>query len=1037
MKKLGLFICLLPLFCVEAQQNDWENPLVFQVNREPIRATALPYDSEAAALADKYETSPYYQSLDGVWKFNWAIKPDDRPVNFYKTDYDVSKWKDIQVPGNWEIQGFGTPIYTNITYPHPKNPPYIDHNHNPVGSYKRNFDIPASWDGRRIFIHFGGSTSAMYVWVNGQKVGYAENVKNPAEFDITSYVRKGKNDLSVEVYRWSDGSYLEDQDFWRLSGLERTVYLYSTAPARIRDFFVKTDLDKNYKHSDFSVDVDLKSYLSSQEKYTVEASLMDKAGKQIFRKSVTLNVAANKDTQTTIQQKVSSPALWSNETPTLYTLVLSLKDAKGNLVEATSCKVGFRKVEIKDSQLMVNGKALMVRGVNLHEHNSVTGHANDEATMRKDIEVMKLHNINAVRLSHYPHNTLWYKLCDEYGLFLCDEANIETHAMGAEWQSWFDRSKHPATLPEWVDAHKDRIIAMMERDKNHPSVIIWSMGNECGNGPVFYEMYKWLKERDNTRPVQFEQAGENENTDIVCPMYPGMESLKKYASRTDVTRPYIMCEYSHAMGNSNGNFQEYFDVIATSPHMQGGFIWDWVDQGFLATDNSGREYWAYGGDLGGYKYTHDENGCADGVVTPDRKPHPGLMEIKKVYQDILFKAKDLNKGIISVQSRFLYHDLNKYTFKWELLKNGKIEAQGNLPVSQAPGTTKDLKIPVPAIQAGAGNEYFLNIYAYTKDATTFVPANHEIAREQFAYTSNDYFGAKPEPSGSVEITRDEDNRLEIKAGECTVSFNKRSGQLERYGSGRRSLISSPQPSFWRAPTDNDFGNRMPEEMAIWRIAGLHKTLKNFDVQKGDQEVKIITDYLLDYTSSDYRITYTVTGNGSLKVEVLWKAGEQKLPEMPRFGMQMRINPEYEQFTYYGRGPWENYSDRNTASFIGEHQSTVTEQYFAYLRPQENGNKTDVRWLTLTNSNGEGFKITGTQPLSVTALHNRIDDFDPGFTKKQRHISDIVPRKEIYLNVDLAQRGLGGDDSWGRKPHEPYRLTAKTYQYGYIISPVKL
>ncbi len=1036
MKKILFLFAFAICMNVSAQRNDWENPEVFQINREAPRATFLPYDNETAALADTYEASPFYCSLDGTWKFNWVIRPDDRPVDFYKINYDVSGWKDIQVPGNWEMQGFGTPIYTNITYPHPKNPPYIEHKDNPVGSYKRDFEVPASWNGRRIFIHFGGSTSAMYVWINGQKAGYAENVKSPAEFDITSYVKPGKNELAVEVYRWSDGSYLEDQDFWRLSGLERSVYLYTTSQIRIRDFFIKTDLDKNYKHSDFSVDIALNNYNASEEKYTVETALFDKTGKQIFRKATSLTLPSSQETKVSVSQKVLSPALWSNETPYLYNFLLTLKDSKGNLIETTSCKVGFRKVEIKNAQLMVNGKPLMVRGVNLHEHSPVTGHTVDETTMRKDIEVMKQHNINAVRLSHYPQNTLWYKLCDEYGLFLCDEANIETHAMGAEFQSWFDRSKHPATLPEWADAHRDRIISLMERDKNHPSVIIWSLGNECGNGPVFHEMYKWLKEHDNTRPVQFEQAGENENTDIVCPMYPGMESMKKYASRKDVTRPYIMCEYAHAMGNSTGNFQEYFDVIATSPHMQGGFIWDWVDQGICAKDNSGREYWAYGGDLGGHKYTHDENGCADGVVTPDRKPHPGLMEVKKVYQDILFKIKDLEKGIISVQSRFLYNDLKDYAFRWELLKNGKVESQGNLTITQAPGTVKDIKIPVPVIQPAAGTEYFLNIYAYTKNETEMIPANHEIAREQFAYPVNDYFGKQFQQGGTIEVDDSNQERLTIKANDCNIVINKKNGQLERYGNGRRSLITTPQPDFWRAPTDNDFGNRMPEEMAIWRLAGRQKTLKNLDIQKGNDEVKIVADYFLDYVSSNYRITYTVTGDGSVKVEALWKAGSQYLPEMPRFGVVMRVNAEYENLSYYGRGPWENYSDRNTASFIGEFQSTVTDQYFAYLRPQANGNKTEVRWLTLTNEEGKGFKITGIQPLNMTALHHTTEDLDPCFTKKQRHTNDIVPRKEIYLNVDLSQRGLGGDDSWGRKPHTPYRLTEKTYQYGYIISAIK-
>ncbi len=1022
---------------VGAQTPDWENPEVFSINKEAPRASALPYNNGQLAIQDVYEQSPYYLSLNGTWKFNWVKRPDERPLDFYKDSYDTRDWKDIKVPGNWELQGFGTPIYTNVTYPFVKNPPFIAHDDNPVGSYKRTFNLPSSWDGRRVYLHFEAGTSAMYVWVNGEKVGYSEVTKSPAEFDISKYVKPGKNSVAVEEYRWSDGSYLEDQDFWRISGIDRNVYLYSTDQIRVQDFFATPDLDKNYKNGSLSVAISLKNFTASSTANSVELALLDANNKSVFRVSKVVNVPANASSEVIFNQKVSSPKLWSNETPNLYTLLITVKDGNGKLVEVTSTKTGFRKVEIKDGQLFVNGIHMLIRGVNMHEHNEVTGHYVTRETMMKDIRTMKQFNINAVRMSHYPQSVLWYKLCDEYGLFICDEANLESHGMGAEFQNWFDKSKHPAYLPKWAAAHKDRVSRMMERDKNHPCVILWSMGNECGNGPVFHDIYKWLKQRDPSRPVQFEQAGEDVNTDIVCPMYPGMETMKKYAARKDVKRPFIMCEYAHAMGNSSGNFQEYYDVISTSKHMQGGFIWDWVDQGMLTKDENGRAYWGYGGDFGSAHYPNQENFCLNGLVAPDRTPHPGLYEVKKVYQNIIFKAKDLKKGLISMESRFMYHNLNEYNFKWELLRNGEVEASSAFNVTQAAGTTKDLKLNLPVIKEEDGVEYLLNIYTYTKTPTEIIPEGHEVAREQFTLGADRYFAAETKAIGNEITKKDENNRLTLTCGEVQLSFNKRSGTLDAYVyKGKWLLNGPPQPHFWRAPTDNDFGNNMPSICNIWRTAGNNKQLKSFDIKESEGKTVLTSTYYLNDVSSDYTVIYTVYPDGRLQVNVAWKAGLNELPEMPRFGMQLNLNKAYENFTWYGRGPWENYWDRKTASFVGLYKSTVAEQYYPYLRPQENGNKTDVRWLTLTNGEGEGLRIDGLQPLSVSALNNLPEDFDPGLTKKQQHVNDINPRNEVILHVDLQQRGLGGDDSWGRRPHDQYRLTQKEYSYGYIISPVR-
>ncbi|MDR1609910.1 MAG: DUF4981 domain-containing protein [Candidatus Symbiothrix sp.] len=1035
MKRISLFLSILGLCTMmQAQTPEWENPEIFGINKEPARATALPYSDEQQAIAGNYSASPYYRSLDGAWKFNWHKKPAGKPEGFYKQGYDVSKWDNIQVPGNWELQGFGVPIYTNITFPHPVNPPYIDHNDNPVGCYVRDFTIPETWNGRRVYLHFESGLTAMYIWINGKYTGYSEVTKSPSEFDITPYIQAGKNTIAIEGYRWSDGAYLEDQDFWRLSGFDRSIYLYSTGQIRIQDFFAKGDLDASYKNGLFSLDLKVKNYSAQTEKINAEIKLLDKDGKQIFLKNEKINAVSGKDVINRVSATtIPNVKLWSNETPNLYTLVISLKNKGGKPIETTSCKIGFRKVEIKNAQLLVNGKPILVRGVNLHEHNPLTGHVQTEEMMRKDIALMKQNNINAVRTSHYPQSPLWYKLCDEYGLFLVDEANLESHGLGYG-------PENVANFPEWQAAHFDRAVRLVERDKNHPSVIIWSLGNEASNGKAFFAMYDWVKARDNSRPVQYEQAGENRNTDIVCPMYPRIEHMKRYAERKDVTRPFIMCEYAHSMGNSTGNFQEYFDIIATSPHMQGGFIWDWVDQGIAATDDSGRKYWAYGGDLGGYQYTNDKNFCANGLINADRTPHPALKEVKKVYQDILFRAKDITKGIITVENRFHYTNLDRFDFKWELLRNGEVTDKGDFTVSQAPLTKKEAVIDIPegATANYPKDEYFLNVYAYTKEATEMIPAGHEVAREQFTVPPSENFLAETQDYlGSIEIIKDDNRGITLKSGRIQIAFSKRDGSLTEYSAdGKRLLESGPQPDFWRAPTDNDYGNRMPEICNVWKLAGKNKTLKSFNVNKREYSAIITAEYLLNDVSSYYTITYTVDDKGGLKVRASWKAGRKDLPEMPRFGMQMQLVPEFDRFTYYGRGPWENYSDRNTASFIGIYNSAVAEQPFDYIRPQENGNKTDVRWLTLTNKDGYGIQIKGLQPLSVKVAHNPADDLDFGTSKKNSHPSDVTPQKDIFLNVDYLQRGLGGDDSWGALPHKPYRLLENSYEYEYKISIIE-
>ncbi|WP_304198038.1 glycoside hydrolase family 2 TIM barrel-domain containing protein [Flavobacterium alvei] len=1047
MKKINVRIVLLSLFAIcgttvlgqeNSSRNDWENPEVFQINREPARAAFLPYADEASAIIDNYTSSPWYFSLNGKWKFSWSPTPDQRPKDFYKPDYSTTNWKELQVPSNWELNGYGIPIYTNITYPFDKNPPFIKHSDNPVGSYKKDFILPENWKKRHVFLHFEAGTSAMYIWVNGQKVGYTENTKSPAEFDITQYLKAGKNDLAVEVYRWSDGSYLEDQDFWRLSGIDRNVYLYSTDNIRIADFFAKPNLDANYKNGSLSVDVSLKNLTTtSVNNQKLIAKLIDASGETVFSKELNATIEGSKTQKINFAQKVSSPKLWSSEAPNLYTLVLTLKNDKGNIVESTSTQIGFRSVELKGGQLLVNGVRLMVRGVNIHEHNPVTGHYQDEATMMKDIKMMKQLNINSVRCSHYPNNILWVKLCNKYGLYLVDEANIESHGMGVEGQPliWMNPKTNPGHLPEWHAAHMDRIYSLVERDKNAPSVILWSLGNESANGPVFYDAYKWIKNRDNTRLVQFEQSKENANTDIVCPMYPTIEYMKEYAARKEVSRPFIMCEYSHAMGNSSGNFQEYWDIIRGSKNMQGGFIWDWVDQGFEMKDEAGRKYWAYGGDLGSQNYTNDENFCHNGLVWPDRTPHPGAFEVKKVYQDILFDAVDVKNGIIQITNDFGFTNLDKYNFKYQVLENGKVIKEGTIAVALNPKSKKQFTIDLPKLESKAETEYLLNVFAYTKTGSELLPQNFEIAREQFVIEGGNYF-AKNQDVTSSKI-KEEKGEFVLSAANVTVKISKKTGLISYYSlKGEEFFKQYPEPNFWRAPTDNDFGNKMPVRNNVWRSAGTNYTLQSIQIVEENGKNYVEAKMRLNDVASDYLIQYAMSNDGALEVKPSYKKGTNPLPDMPRFGMIFSLKNSLENLDYYGRGPWENYSDRNESSFKGIYKSKVADQYVPYTRPQENGYKTDVRWFTLSSSNGKGIEIKGLQPLCMSTLNNYPSDFDPGLSKKNQHLSDITPRNEVVVCVDLAQRGLGGDNSWGQYPHEQYLLKQNEYSYGFVIKPIE-
>lgn len=1032
----------------EKEPRDWENPQLTGLNRENPHATMVSFQDEQAALSAVRENSPNYLSLDGIWKFYFSKTPEERPYWFFKDDYDIRNWDDTDVPSNWQMKGYDPPIYSNITYPFKADPPRIPHESNPVGSYKRSFRIPSDWKDKEIFLHFGAVSSFFYVWVNEKFAGFSKDSKTPAEFDITSYLRKGKNTLSVEVYRWNDGSYLEDQDFWRMSGIQRTVFLHARPKTYIADFFARAGLENNYKDGNLDLEVLLSSKLNDGSEYLVEASLYDN-NQKIFNEQLNTRLNDNKSL-VLFSKKFPGIKKWTAETPYLYTLVITLKDKSGNVKESVSSKIGFRKVEIVDSRLLVNGVAIRIKGTNMHEHNEITGHVIDEATILKDILVMKSFNINAVRTSHYPQLELWYEMCDRYGLYLVDEADIESHGIG------YDKDITLADKPEWTAAHLDRIYRMVERDKNHPSIIIWSMGNEAGDGNNFLKGYKWIKGRDITRPVQYERAEKSTNTterhtDIWCPMYASIEYIEAYAKDKKNDRPLIMCEYAHAMGNSTGNLQDYWDVIEKYPKLQGAFVWDWVDQGILKTTETGEKYWAYGGDFGEEGIPSDGNFCLNGLVWPDRTPHPGLYEVKKVYQYIGFEAVDLKKGLIRIRNKYDFTNLSKFNFDWEVVSDGVVVQSGKLKIpSLEPGQEAQVNIPFSKIEPAQGAEYFLNIRASRSDEWNYVPEDHVYATAQFSLPVK---GEKVIHAGNkLEIlqTRITDTRLEVGGTDLKIVFDLVKGNMVSYiFKGKELLLKGPEPDFWRAPTDNDYGNRMDLRLAVWKKAGERTIVTKADIAQPEIG-KVVVTFRYDIIGLEkekiagYSTVYTIYGSADVLIKNSFSRANSSIPEIPRMGMQMQLPVEFSNLKWLGRGPYENYSDRWTSADIGLYESTVSDQYVPYIRPQENGYKTDTRWITLTDDTGSGLLVSGNPVFCFAALHNVHDDFEsPGKLSEYRkdartantHTINVRPRDLVNLNIDLGQMGVGGDNSWGAMTHDRYRLLENRYEYSFRIRPI--
>ncbi len=1034
-----------PIYMSEKWENpEWENPEIFQINREEPTASFYRYTDDMSALKNQsWENSPLYKSLNGTWHFYYADSVQARPIDFYKNDFDLRGWDTIAVPSNWEMKGFGIPVYTNIKYMFPANPPHIPHNINNNGSYKRDFVIPKEWHDKDIYLHFAGVSGAMYVWVNEEFVGYNEGSKTAAEFNITNVVKLGKNSISVQVMRWSDASYMEDQDFWRLSGIERDVYMYASNKITLRDFRVITDLENNYKDGIFNAQFKIDNNSDSNVEKAIELILFDGMS-EIYSESrmVALKTGRNIVDFNKIIPNVKS---WNAEHPNLYTLLIS---ANG---ESTAVKVGFRNIKIENSQFLVNGKPVLIKGVNLHDHSDTDGHVVSESLTRKDLEIMKQNNINAIRCSHYPKNPHFYRLTDQYGFYVIDEANIETHGMGATNQDLEKNPEkktiHPAYLPEWKNAHLDRTIRMFERDKNYPSIVTWSLGNEAGNGENFIETYNWLKQQDPTRPTQYEGATAAENTDIQAPMYWTLEKMIEYAKQKD-TRPLIQCEYAHAMGNSTGNFQDYWNVIEAHDVMQGGFIWDWVDQGILTKTEDGKTFWAYGGDLGGFNLQNDKNFCLNGIVNPDRTSHPALEEVKKVYQNIKFIPNNLKNGEIEIKNIFDFTNLGAFNFKWILLENGGEMASGDLDSLDIPSYgSRVVKLELPE-RNNKSSEYHLNIYALTKNDTDLVPQNHVVAFEQFKLNEKALGITDSDEVGEISIVF-QDSMIVASNDKFELKFDTKKGVLSSldYGEGN-ILVNGIVPNFWRAATDNDFGAGSPKKLAKWKLASLNQVLNTFEIVHGSKtinssttlpnEFEIHSTFDLPSVEGQISVIYSINSFGNIEVTNQLKNIKSGLPHLPRFGNNMIIKNDYQTVNWFGRGPHENYNDRKTSALVGLYESSVSDLYFPYIRPQENGYRTEVRWMTFINTEGKGIKIEGWPLFSFSAHHQYNYDFDAGDSKKQRHTTDIINRDFININIDYGQTGVGGDNSWDPKAwaHETYRIKPENLKYCYTISPIK-
>ncbi len=1059
--KVSAFVILVALFGISSLSSaqdrggklpDWENPRVIGINKVPPHLSFMHYPDRASALADSNTAmegfhTPFYKSLDGQWKFHWSKNPASRPKDFYKTGYDVSQWSNIRVPASWQTEGFGKAIYLNSRYAFQPDsrklhPPRVPQDYDPVGSYRTTFTVPGDWNGRSVYIHFGAVKSAFYIWVNGEKVGYSEGSLTPAEFNLTPYLRKGKNVLAVEVYRFSDGSYLEDQDMWRLSGISRSVYLYSTPKEHLADFFVRASLDDRYQDGLLHITAKVRN---GTDKYLhpahLDVYLYDGHGKQIGDGPILSGrtdtaLPAGTEGVVDLRDTLKNVRRWTAETPNLYTVVLVLKDSDGKVLGAARSTTGFRTIEIKNGELLVNGVSVKLKGTNIHDHDPRHGRAVDLKWILKDVKLMKEGNLNTVRFSHYPHDPRYYALFDKYGMYVIDEANLESHGIS------FHKNLLPGSDPKWTHAALDRMERMIARDKNHPSVIIWSLGNEAGYGTNFALMAAYARTVDPSRPIHYSQM--NWIADMDSYMYPTPKELVRLAKST--TKPVFMCEYAHSMGNSTGNMKDYWDIIDSHKNLIGGCIWDWVDQGLYKKDAQGRMFWAYGGDYG--DEPNDANFNCDGFILPDRVPQPAYYEIKHVYQYVNFHPVNLSKGQLVIQNSYFHSGLERYSIKWSLMEDGKVIQAGVIDTLTTPaGGWARLTLPIHKPHLAAGREYWLDLSVHLKKSCFWADKGFMVAWDQFKMPWTKVPAAVVDLDGMKPVQVDQsDGSVIVSGGGFQVSINKKDGSLEKYTWKGHELISGPlQPNYWRAPTDNDIAGfrlrRTKSAMAdkvrgsldAWKQAGPGRKVTDVTVDKSHPKAAVITvQGTLPVGKTTWQMVYTIYGNGAVKVDQTLTPIGDVPPDIPKVGTELRIPKEYGTMSWYGRGPWANYMDKKSGADVGRYSGAVDSLWTDYVRPQENGNRCDVRWVAFTNKDGDGLLAVGNPTLSISAWPYTLQDLE-----KATHIDDLPVRNNITVNLDYKQMGVGGVDTWTPKarPMPQYRLpTGKDYHYSFYLQP---
>ncbi|GAF05018.1 glycoside hydrolase family 2 TIM barrel-domain containing protein [Saccharicrinis fermentans] len=1022
---MGALIILSPgLF---AQK--WQDPNVNAFNRAAMHSSFFAYESLEAANNSSQQSSSNYLSLNGTWKFNWVENAWQRPTDFYKVGYNDMDWGKMPVPGIWELNGYGDPQYVNIGYAwrsqYKNNPPIVPEENNHVGTYRQEIILPASWKGKDIVAHFGSVTSNISLYVNGKYVGYSEDSKLEAEFNLTKYLKPGKNLIAFQVFRWCDGSYLEDQDFWRFSGVGRDCYLYARNKTHLEDIKVIADLDRDYKNGLLKVKLDVKG------KANVNLILSDAQGKTVVEKNVTGSGMITTD------MEVANPLKWTAETPNLYKLTAVVKQGS-KILEVIPLKVGFRKVEKINNQLCVNGQPILIKGVNRHELDPDGGYVVSRERMVQDILMMKKFNVNAVRTCHYPNNNLWYDLCDEYGIYVVAEANIESHGMG-----YGDATL--AKNSQFAKAHMERNQRNVYRNFNHPAVIIWSMGNEAGFGGNFEACYKWIKNYDSSRLVQYEQAGQNDYTDIFCPMYYDYKRSEEYGQATDKTKPLIQCEYAHAMGNSEGGFKEYWELVRKYPMYQGGFIWDFVDQSIHWKDKSGNLIYGYGGDFNPYDAS-DNNFLDNGLISPDRKPNPHFYEVGYYYQSIWTKIIDVENGMIEIFNEYFFRDLSDFYLQWELVGDGKVLKTGIVnELNVAPQQKNSIRLDLGLTDKINAKEVFINVAYKLKSEEQGLDAGATLARQQLVVkeyqfealqiANNKYVNQK---LTSPELVENDVNYLLVLGESFQMDFNRHSGFLSRYIVDGKEVLkegATLKPNFWRAPTDNDFGARLQYKYAVWKNPKMD--LKSLDGKLNkDGLAEITAMYDMPEVSAQLVLNYLINNDGELMVKQQLLADDNaSVSDMFRFGMKLEMPGSYDFISYYGRGPGENYVDRKDSEFVGLYQQQVHEQAYSYIRPQETGTKSDIRWWKQVDVSGFGICVNSNSTFSMSALNYTIDDLDDGKEKDQRHMPQVVKSDFVTICIDQKQMGLGCITSWGALPRPEYRIPYQDYEFEFVIKPV--